>query len=61
MNYNVVILFGVVAVTAAWWFIHARKHYPGPKVMTMYITEGQVVQAPLEAGGLNTKSDSKEK
>ncbi|KAJ4411637.1 hypothetical protein N0V82_008974 [Gnomoniopsis sp. IMI 355080] len=58
MNYNSVILVGVIAVTAAWWFIHARRHYPGPKVMTMYITEGEVVQAPLEAGGLNTEKGS---
>jgi len=37
MNYNSVILVGVVALTGIWWLIHARKHYPGPKVMTLYI------------------------
>ncbi|KAJ4393144.1 hypothetical protein N0V93_002351 [Gnomoniopsis smithogilvyi] len=58
MNYNSVILVGVIAVTAAWWFIHARRNYPGPKVMTMYISEGQVVQTPLEAGGLNTEKQN---
>ena len=37
MNYNSVILVGVVALTAAWWLVHARKRYPGPKVMGLYI------------------------
>lgn len=60
MNYNSVILVGVIALTAAWWFIHARKHYPGPKVMTMYITEGEMVEAPLAAGGLNTEKENKD-
>lgn len=59
MNYNSVILAGVIALTAAWWFIHARRHYPGPKVMHMYIHEGQAVQVPLEAGGLNTEGPEK--
>ncbi|KAF3762237.1 amino acid transporter [Cryphonectria parasitica EP155] len=57
MNYNSVILVGVMFITAAWWFIHARTNYPGPKVMTMYIHEGQVVETPLEAGGLNTAKE----
>lgn len=56
MNYNSVILVGVIVLTAAWWFIHARKHYPGPKVMVLYhIHEGRSVEAPVEAGGLNTE------
>lgn len=59
MNYNSVILVGVVVLTAAWWLIHARKNYPGPKVMTMYVHEGQAIEAPLEAGGLNIGSDDK--
>ncbi|KAK3985397.1 putative amino acid transporter [Cladorrhinum sp. PSN332] len=37
MNYNSVILSGVVAITGAWWVLHARKHYPGPKVMSLYV------------------------
>lgn len=57
MNYNSVILVGVFAITAAWWLVHARRNYPGPKVMTLYIHEGRVVEAPLEAGGLNASSD----
>lgn len=59
MNYNAVILVGVIVLTASWWFLHARKHYPGPKVMTMYIHEGQTVQMPLEAGGLSTERPEK--
>jgi choline transport protein len=39
MNYNSVILVGVVALTTAWWLLHATRHYPGPKVMHMYIHE----------------------
>ncbi|KAI0141531.1 amino acid transporter [Xylariaceae sp. FL1272] len=37
MNYNSVILVGIVAVSVAWWFLHATRHYPGPKVMQLYI------------------------
>jgi choline transport protein len=49
MNYNCVILVGVLFITAAWWIVYARKHYPGPKVMTMYIHDDkQVSQAPLQ-------------
>lgn len=59
MNYNSVITVGVVVLTAAWWIIHARENYPGPKVMTMYIHEGQSVEEPLAAGGLNTEKQEK--
>lgn len=59
MNYNSAVLVGVIALTAAWWFIHAKRNYPGPKVMTMYITEGHVVQTPLSAGGLNIEEEKK--
>jgi choline transport protein len=49
MNYNCVILAGVLFITAAWWFIHAGKNYPGPKVMTMYIHDDkQASDAPLQ-------------
>ena len=37
MNYNSVILVGIFAVTMLWWSVHAIKHYPGPKVMGLYI------------------------
>ncbi|KAJ7731511.1 choline transport protein [Mycena metata] len=32
MNYNSVILFGCVALTAFWWIIHGRTQYPGPRL-----------------------------
>ncbi|KAK0617990.1 amino acid permease-domain-containing protein [Bombardia bombarda] len=37
MNYNSVIIVGVVALTGLWWLLHANRNYPGPKVMTLYI------------------------
>jgi choline transport protein len=37
MNWNSVILVGTIAITAVWWFAHASKNYPGPKVMALYI------------------------
>jgi len=50
MNYNSVILVGVVALTAFWWVVQANKHYPGPKVMTMYIHDDQPVNVtPAQA------------
>lgn len=36
MNYNSVILAGVVAMTVAWWFVHATRRYVGPKVDFLY-------------------------
>ncbi|KAK3329462.1 amino acid/polyamine transporter I [Apodospora peruviana] len=39
MNYNSVILVGVVTLTAIWWVAHAVRHYPGPKVMSLYIQD----------------------
>ena len=38
MNYNSVILVGVVVLTAGWWLVHGRKH-PGPKVAKLYGAE----------------------
>ncbi|KAK4174764.1 putative amino acid transporter [Triangularia setosa] len=40
MNYNAVILAGVVAITVVWWVMHARRKYPGPRVMGLYVVEG---------------------
>ena len=37
MNYNCVILVGIVALTTAWWFIHGDKKYPGPKLASIYL------------------------
>jgi len=31
MNYNSVILAGVIFLTTVWWFIHGSRKYPGPK------------------------------
>ena len=47
MNYNSVILVGVLILTIAWWFIHARSKYPGPKLSNMYV-DGQIVEMPKE-------------
>lgn len=54
MNYNSVILVGIIILTAASWFFHGRTNFPGPKAMLLHIHEGRAVEAPLEAGGLNT-------
>lgn len=37
MNYNCVILAGVVFITAVWWLVHAGKHYPGPMFKDTFI------------------------
>jgi choline transport protein len=37
MNYNSVILVGCFAVTAIWWFAHGIRHYPGPKLIGLYL------------------------
>ena len=36
MNYNSVILVGVVTLTSTWWFVHGLRNYPGPKLGEMY-------------------------
>lgn len=61
MNYNSVILVGVVCFTAAWWLIHARRHYPGPKVMALYIHEGQPPLGHAAAAGEDGGAGAKEK
>ncbi|EED19525.1 amino acid transporter, putative [Talaromyces stipitatus ATCC 10500] len=40
MNYNSVILVGVIALTSIWWMAHGVKHYPGPRLTHLYIHEG---------------------
>ncbi|OIW24075.1 amino acid transporter [Coniochaeta ligniaria NRRL 30616] len=56
MNYNSVILVGVIALTALWWVIHANRHYPGPKVMTMYIHDDQpVTVTPAQAAPIQSE------
>lgn len=43
MNYNSVILVGTVGLSALWWVLHGTRHYPGPKVMQLYIHDDTVV------------------
>ncbi|KAI1103590.1 amino acid transporter [Jackrogersella minutella] len=43
MNYNSVVLVGTVSLSALWWFIHASRHYPGPKVMQLYIHDDSII------------------
>lgn len=42
MNYNSVILVGVVVLTTTWWFAWARRNYPEPKLAHLY-HEGKIV------------------
>ena len=42
MNYNSVILTGVVALTGIWWVLHGWRNYPGPKLYLLH-TEGVVL------------------
>ncbi|CAK3985844.1 Choline transport [Lecanosticta acicola] len=37
MNYNSVILVGVVVLTIFWWIVHGLRKYPGPKLAQLYI------------------------
>lgn len=39
MNYNCVILAGVVFLTTVWWFAHAARKYSGPKLEGLYDQE----------------------
>ncbi|KAF2666826.1 choline transport protein [Microthyrium microscopicum] len=39
MNYNSVILVGVLVLTAIWWVIHGMRKYEGPKIALLH-TEG---------------------
>lgn len=57
MNYNSVILVGVVALSFIWWVLHASRHYPGPKVMHLYIHDDA---APLNQTGMFEKPHAKQ-
>lgn len=37
MNYNSVILVGVVALATIWWFLHASRNYNQPKVQLVIL------------------------
>lgn len=39
MNYNSVILVGVLFITVVWWFVHGIRKYPGPKLASVYLDE----------------------
>ncbi|MCJ1475812.1 hypothetical protein MMC13_004476 [Lambiella insularis] len=56
MNYNSVILVGVLIITTAWWFIHARRNYPGPKLSSLYV-DGKVVTLDTPEGPPDEKKD----
>lgn len=47
MNYKDVALVGVLILTVACWFIHARTKYPGPKLSNLYFS-GQIVELSKE-------------
>lgn len=32
MNYNSVIVIGLVALTTIWWFVHGARNYAGPRL-----------------------------
>ncbi|KAK6859746.1 Choline transporter [Apiospora arundinis] len=51
MNYNSVILVGVVFLSAIWWVMHATRHYPGPKVMKLYIHDDAAPWSQGQNGG----------
>jgi choline transport protein len=57
MNYNSVIIVGVIALSALWWVLHATRHYPGPKVMGLYIHDDS---APLNQPGALQNAVAKE-
>lgn len=56
MNYNSVILVGVVALTSIWWMVHGIRNYPGPRLTHLYIHEGVEQEIPVQS-----QSQSEEK
>lgn len=46
MNYNSVILVGLAAVTAGWWFVGARSVYKGPVLPKMDAAGRVIAQDP---------------
>ncbi|MCJ1303258.1 hypothetical protein MMC08_006066 [Hypocenomyce scalaris] len=55
MNWNSVILVGILFLTTLWWFIHGRGKYPGPKLAHLYL-ENRIVAAGGEIGGKHDHS-----
>ncbi|KAI1649898.1 putative choline transport protein [Daldinia loculata] len=55
MNYNSVILVGTLTLSSIWWIVHGTRHYPGPKVMKLYIHDDLV---PTNNVGVVEKSNT---
>lgn len=49
MNYNSVILVGVLTLTTVWWFLHGARKYAGPKLTHLY-DGGRVVDSNETTG-----------
>jgi hypothetical protein len=59
MNYNSVILVGVVALTSFWWMVHGTRNYAGPRLTHLYIHEG--VEQANHVSGMPAQSQLEEK
>lgn len=59
MNYNSVILVGVVALTSIWWMVHGIRNYAGPRLTHLYIHEG--VEQVDHVAGIPVQSQSEDK
>lgn len=42
MNYNSVIVTGVVTLTAIWWLLHGWRKYSGPKLGSLYNEQQEI-------------------
>lgn len=49
MNYNSVILVGVVVLTGIWWVAYGIKNYPGPRLTHLYIHEASDQEVSVES------------
>lgn len=36
MNWNSVILVGLLVLISVWWLVYGMKKYPGPKIVSLY-------------------------
>lgn len=61
MNYNSVIVVGTLALSGLWWLIHATRHYPGPRVMHLYIHDDEVPPTNLDNQEDPPKMDTSQK
>ncbi|KAJ8127587.1 hypothetical protein O1611_g6049 [Lasiodiplodia mahajangana] len=58
MNYTSVVLAGIIALSAIWWLIHATHHYPGPRVMRLYIHEDSATSEVTDIQGSLDRRES---